>query len=220
MSYITFSTHSKDGKIIKSYSSVACFRDLHDDYFKLAVDSFIKFQVGIKTLNDEIINWFHSSLNSIGLVSEMEKRGDSYFFKVNHQGNDKYTYVLSTLVALRYLEEESLPALVKLMFDNKDKNVGFFNLFQISHIVCSHNSNHTFLTGGIYGGTIKPLISLEEFFENITKESKGYTPGSSYTGISSVMVSKNNLKSPPTYTDLKELLKKGEVLEIQRLLTV
>jgi hypothetical protein len=202
MSYnsITYKGYDAKGGLIFSKESAICFAPLHSDYAKLPEGSKIVFHLGdqkyIFGITDEIIEWYWSGLNEIGLTCQISKKGSRFLFTVPHAGKDNYLQVLATLVALRYLQESTMPEMVAWAFKYKNK-ADFWDLFVLMHYT-GHvtNGNHAFLAGAevtqIYhsiGGGIFRLCPLEQFHQNIKDRGKEYAEakGVKSTGVCTLL---------------------------------
>lgn len=139
----------------------------------------------------DIIIWYSEVLNNFGLTNDIEvisKDFKKVTFKVFYY--QSIMKLMVTLAALRYLEEDGFPKMIKWFYLNKDWAAGdvekLFILFQLCHYSVSGNerinSNHALtdkFMDDYYGGNSFPrLINLENLKENIGKNKRFFLNGS------------------------------------------
>lgn len=150
----------------------------------------------------DLVVWYSEILNSFGLthtIKEIEQNNKNkkiVKFKVLFHG--VRLKMLSTLCALRYLDETPLPEIISFFYKHKDWAGGdlekLFQLFQISHYCLdindqnrtNPNSNHSLIPsfpGSNYGiqGKLLRLSNLENFNKNINNQNSHYLNGVFFT---------------------------------------
>ncbi|MFM9825450.1 hypothetical protein [Flavobacterium sp.] len=176
----------------------------------------------------DIIIWYSEVLNSFGLTNNIEAISEDYkkvTFKVFYY--QSIMKLMVTLAALRYLEEDGFPKMIKWFYSNKDWAAGdkekLFTLFQLCHYSISGNesinSNHALTNkfmDDYYGGSsnFPGLINLENLKEN-TGEKKSFFLNGSFDS-----------KNPEVLLDHKKqievikLLKNSKIDEAVKILSV
>ena len=140
----------------------------------------------------DIIIWYSEVLNSFGLTNNIEAISEDYkkvTFKVFYY--QSIMKLMVTLAALRYLEEDGFPKMIKWFYLNKDWAAGdaekLFILFQLCHysvpqnngINCNHALTDDFMND-YYGGDERfpSLINLKDFNDNLGGDKKFFLNGS------------------------------------------
>lgn len=140
----------------------------------------------------DVIIWYSEILNNFGLTNNIEVISKDYkkvTFKVFYY--QSIMKLMVTLAALRYLEEDGFPKIIKWFYLNKDWAAGdiekLFILFQLCHYSVSGNErinvNHALtdkFMDNYYGdaGNFPGLINLENLKENIGENKKFFLNGS------------------------------------------
>lgn len=175
----------------------------------------------------DIIIWYSEVLNNFGLTNDIEvisKYFKKVTFKVFYYQN--IMKLMVTLAALRYLEEDGFPKMIKWFYLNKDWAAGdvekLFILFQLCHYSISSNSeginsNHAltskFMDDYYNGDKFPGLINLSNFELNIGKNKDFFLNGSFKSKNPQILLTEKE------QIEVIELLKNSKIDEVLGILS-
>jgi len=172
VSYKIFNDLSNPINPIYTTDGDICFYELRKREGGIGVNGGVYFFVS-KVLDEKIVDWYQKKLNNIGFACIFLKHyedGKSYLFSVK---KTNYFKMLAILTALRYLQENDFPQMIKWCYNKcKQKKNEFLTFFQLMHYAgFLFNDGHslcatpTSVYYQAYG-----LITLEGLKDNLSKE--------------------------------------------------